>query len=119
MKNIFGLIILIVFCSFTSKAQIVSDTFAVNGNCDICKKKIEMACYGLKGVKNANWNPEKLVLAIQYDSTKINKQAVLQRLALIGYDSEICVATEKAYNKLPECCHYDRTKVKSEPRLKD
>ncbi len=61
----------------------------------MCKKKIELACYGLKGVKNADWSPEKLVLAIQFDSTKTNKQAILQRLALIGYDSEICVATEK------------------------
>lgn len=73
MKNIFGLIILILFCSFTSEAQIVLGTFIVNGNCDICKKKIEMACYGLNGVKNADWNPEKLVIAIQYDSIKTNK----------------------------------------------
>ena len=111
MKNIFCSVIFFAFFSFALRGQIVSDTFAVNGNCEMCKKKIELACYGLKGVKNAEWSPEKLVLAIQFDSTKTNKQAILQRLALIGYDSEICVATEKAYNKLPECCHYDRKKI--------
>ena len=116
MKNIFCSIVLVLFYSLALKAQIVSDTFTVNGNCEMCKKKIELACYGLKGVKNAEWSPETLALAIQFDSTKTNKQAVLQRLALIGYDSEVCKANDKAYNKLPECCHYDRSKIKLEQK---
>ena len=30
----------------------------VNGNCDMCKKRIEKAAYSVKGVKSATWHAD-------------------------------------------------------------
>ncbi|MBL7817703.1 MAG: cation transporter [Saprospiraceae bacterium] len=90
---------------------IVTDTLSVNGDCGMCKKKIETACFGLKGVQKANWDDETLTLVVTYDSKKTSSDAILKRIALVGYDNEKYRAADKAYFKLEECCQYDRSRV--------
>ena len=94
-----------------TQSTVITDTLAVNGDCSMCKKKIETACFGLKGVKKANWDDEKLTLIVSYDSTKTNADAILKRIALAGYDNEKYKADDKVYFKLEECCQYDRSRV--------
>ena len=94
-----------------AQSTVVTDTLSVNGDCGMCKKKIETACFGLKGVKTANWDDEALTLTVSYDSKKTNADAILKRIALIGYDNEKYKADDKAYYKLDECCQYDRSRL--------
>ncbi len=99
-------------------STIVIDTLIVNGDCGMCKKKIETACFGLKGMKTANWDDEKLILIVSYDTSKTNADAILKRVALIGYDNQNYKADDKAYKKLPECCQYDRSRIAAATPLK-
>ena len=113
-----SLVAVIIFLSIqTSTAQtaaissIVTDTLIVNGDCGMCKKKIETACFGLKSLKSANWDDEKLTLIVSYDPKSTSADAILKRVALVGYDNEKYKAADKAYFKLHGCCQYDRTKI--------
>ncbi len=109
-----GLIALFIFLSIdstTAQSTIVTDTLVVNGDCNMCKKRIETTCFGLKGMKTANWDDEALKLIVSYDSKKTNADAILKRVALIGYDNQNYKADDKAYYKLDECCQYDRSRI--------
>lgn len=114
----FSLVAVFIFLSIqTSTAQtaanssIVTDTLSVNGDCDMCKKKIETACFGLKGVKKANWDDQTLTLVVTYDASKTNADAILKRVALRGYDNEKYKADDKTFFGLEKCCQYDRSRV--------
>lgn len=99
----------IIFSSFTVLAQdtksIVTETYKVDGNCDMCKKRIETAAF-IKGVKRAEWNEDKHELTVIYKPSRTNANDILASVAKAGYSSEKIAATEVDYNKLPECCHY-------------
>lgn len=99
----------IILTSFTALAQskkdILTETYKVDGNCDMCKKRIEEAAY-INGVKRAKWNAETHELTVVYKPSKTNANDILANVAKSGYSSEKIAATETDYNKLPECCHY-------------
>ena len=41
--------------------------FAVGGNCEQCKARIEKAAYSVKGVKSANWNIKSGNMTLIFD----------------------------------------------------
>jgi copper chaperone CopZ len=95
-----------------STAQIKNtktETLKVWGNCGMCKATIEKAA-AAKNVSKAVWSEETKMAAITYDSKKTNADAILKKIALAGYDSEKFFAPAAAYNKLPDCCKYERAK---------
>jgi len=85
------------------KTQIIK----VNGVCSMCKKRIENASLSVAGVKSATWDEGIKNLTIKYD---VFKKAVVEnvekKIASIGHDNEKYKADNKAYNTLPDCCHY-------------
>ena len=105
------LIAVLLLISASMKAQITTQILKVNGECSMCQKTIENACYGVKGLKKAEWNVDSLVLTVTFDSTKTNATAILKRVAMVGYDNEQFKAADKAYFKLHGCCQYDRSRV--------
>lgn len=103
--------IFIALLSFTSlKAQqepvITEKTIIVHGDCDMCKSRIEKSASYVKGVKKATWNKEKDELTVVFRSDKTDIMAIQQAVAKAGYDTQDVKADEKAYEALPECCHY-------------
>lgn len=100
----------IIASSFSALAQegkkdIVTEKFKVEGNCDMCKKRIEEAAY-TKGVKRAEWNKADHTLTLTYKPSKTTADAVLASVAKVGHSSDRAEAKEADYNKLPQCCHY-------------
>ena len=83
-------------------------TFEVGGKCGMCKNRIEKAALGLEGVKLANWNLERKVLAVKYDPAKVTEADIQKQVASVGHDTEKVKATDEAYNSLPGCCKYER-----------
>lgn len=81
----------------------------VNGNCDMCKKTIEEAGTSSKQYQTV-WDVDKKLASITYDSTSVNPDLVLKKIALSGYDNESYLAPDQAYKALPECCQYKRNK---------
>ena len=93
--------------------EMMTETYAVAGNCDMCKSRIEKAAKNVSGVTEANWDYDKKSLTVMYFPQKTNASAIQQAVAAVGYDTDKYKATTDAYNKIPECCRYDRTAVKN------
>lgn len=110
----------VMLVSFTSSyAQIKNsktETAEVSGNCGMCKKTIEKA-----GTVNKEssviWDKDSKIATITYDEKKTNKEAILKKIALVGYDNASFLAPDDVYNNLHGCCQYDRvakTPIKDE-----
>ena len=74
----------------------------------MCKKKIESAAKAA-GASYAVWNVDSKQMIIKYNSTSSNAAKIQESIAAAGYDTPKYKATEDAYNKLHECCKYERT----------
>ncbi len=90
----------------SSSSSLTTDTIQVTGVCSMCKRRIETAVYGVKGVKNATWDSKKQTLIVSYNSKKATNEAIQNRIAAAGHDTEKVKADDKAYGKLPDCCRY-------------
>lgn len=114
MKSMFNiLIVLSVVLSATSGfAQIrnsKTETVKILGKCDACKTAIEKAG-NLKNIAVVSWSKDSKMATITFDSKKTNRDEILKRIALVGYDSDQYLAPDSAYEKLAECCIYERQK---------
>ena len=89
-----------------SSSSLTTDTIKVTGVCGMCKRRIETAVYGVRGVKNAAWDSKKQALTVSYDSKKATNETIQNRIAAAGHDTEKVKADDKAYGKLPDCCRY-------------
>lgn len=79
----------------------------IYGNCEICEKTIETAG-SVKKIAKVDWNKDSKMATITYDSTKINQDEILKRIALAGYDSDKFLGPDDVYSKLAGCCQYER-----------
>ena len=93
-------------------AQTKTETLKVAGECNMCKKKIEGAAKKA-GASYAVWNSETKELNIKYNSTSTNTAKIEKAIAGVGYDTPGYKAKDKAYNKLDECCKYERGMTKT------
>jgi hypothetical protein len=119
MKSIFNLLIVLslVLSSTSGFAQIKNtktETVKIFGNCDMCKTSIEKSG-NLKNVAIVSWNKDSKMAEITFDSKKTNRNEILKRIALAGYDSDEYLAPDSAYAQLAECCKYER--LKKEPAI--
>lgn len=109
IKNILMAAILLLSSSAIN-AQIKNlktETVTIQGNCGMCKKTIEKAG-NLKNTALVDWNADTEIASISYDVKKTNKEEILTRIALVGYDSDSFLAPDDVYNNLPGCCQYER-----------
>lgn len=105
---------LVMLAGITTQAQEKKNKnakadIAVKGNCDQCKKRIEKAAYGVKGVKTASWSEETHKLQVIMDETKCSTGDVSAAIAKAGHDTEKVKATDEDYTNLHHCCQYDRS----------
>ena len=105
----------VVEVSTTKTAEIIKSdvTFGVRGNCGMCKSTIESATMSIEGVDTASWSTESKMLSINV-STEINDQFINDihnAIAKSGYDTELSIALDEDYDKLPMCCKYNREMV--------
>lgn len=114
MKSIQKIVLMLIFTSTVATlvyaAPIKNQTtiaVKIYGNCDQCKAAIENAGK-LKNISKLDWNKDSKIAMIIYDAKKITKDAILKKIALAGYDSDIFLAPDAAYNKLSACCKYER-----------
>ena len=115
MKFLLSIATALLLTSTTLSAQIKNaktETVKVYGNCGMCKSKIEKAA-SQKNVSKTEWNEETGIATITYDETLTDKNAILKKIALVGYDSDAYKATDAVYNKLPGCCQYDRPETEA------
>lgn len=112
MKKIKSMMLLLIASlAFTAgKAQDTkTDTFKVWGNCGMCKRTIEKAAKA-EGVEKAEWNKETKVFILVYNPAVTSNEKIQKAIAAAGYDTEKFTGDDKAYEKLPGCCQYERKK---------
>jgi hypothetical protein len=73
----------------------------------MCKKTIEKAATSA-GATKAEWDVDAKILAVTYNSSSTNAAKIQKGIAAAGYDTRDVKANDKAYDKLPHCCQYDR-----------
>lgn len=81
---------------------------AVNGNCEMCKKRIEKAALSVSGVKSAQWHQDHQDLHLIIDENKCSIEDVSKALAKAGHDTEKVKAKDEDYERLHTCCQYER-----------
>ena len=102
--------------SFAQKTK--TETIKVSGECGMCKKKIEKAAVA-SGASYAVWNVDSKILTVKYKSSETNLAKIQQSVANSGYDTQDIKTTEEAYNKLDDCCKYEREKTEVMDCCKD
>jgi periplasmic mercuric ion binding protein len=112
MKNII-LGMMMLFVAFSSQAQVKKNKNAkhnieVNGNCEMCKKRIEKAAYSVKGVKSAEYHVDDKMLHLIINEEKCSSLDVKKAVAKAGHDTDEVKATDEQYNNLHGCCLYER-----------
>ena len=107
------LVIIMLFVGFGSQAQEKKNknakyTFEVSGNCEHCQMRIQKTAYKVKGVKMANWDIGTHQMEVIINEKMCSVEDVKKAIAAVGHNVEGYVAQEEVYNKLPECCKYER-----------
>lgn len=113
MKKYLLVLLAVLGVAFTSTAQEKKNKNAkvdveVKGNCDMCKKRIEKAAFGVKGVKSAEWHSDDQTLHLIIDENKTTALKVQESVAKAGHDTKDVKATKENYDGLHGCCQYDR-----------
>lgn len=86
-----------------------TEKIKVSGMCGMDKRRIETAAYSVDGVKSAVWDEYTQVLTLKYSVFKKDAaDSVQKKIAAVGNDTEKYKAEDAVYNKLPDCCHYQR-----------
>lgn len=110
LKSFFFLLFITVSSSLFAQSQQAhktTDTVKVWGNCGMCQSKIEKAAKAA-GAASAKWDVDSKILFVSYNQENVSTEKIEKAVAAVGYDTEHQTATDKAYNKLPGCCQYDR-----------
>ncbi len=112
MKNILLITVLLLFVSNVfgqqQKNKNAKYEIEVNGNCDMCKKRIEKAALGVQGVKVAQWHDGHQHLHVTLNENKCDIMQVHQAVAAVGHDTDQVKAKDEVYEKLHHCCLYER-----------
>lgn len=86
---------------------VVTSTFKVWGNCNMCKETIEGSLKS-EGILKADWNVDSKIMTIAYDDKTITLDQIQKNIASVGYDNNKYKGDDKAYDELHSCCQYDR-----------
>jgi periplasmic mercuric ion binding protein len=92
-----------------SQNQPTTSEFKVYGECGMCKSRIEKAAK-VDGVTSALWDKETKILKVEFLPSKVKVETIHKNIAKAGHDTEKMKADDATYNKLPECCKYERSK---------
>lgn len=107
MKNTVLALILVLFTAMTfGQEKNKKMTMEVDGKCEMCKKRIEKAALGVKGVKYALWDIPSHELSLIFDERKTDPMKIKTALVSVGHDTKELKATEEAYAGVHACCKY-------------
>lgn len=107
MKKIITIVVLMFFTMSTfAQDKNKKMTMEVDGKCDMCKKRIEKAALGVKGVKYALWDIPSHQLSLIIDERKTDAMKIKTVLVGVGHDTKELKATKEAYDSVHPCCKY-------------
>jgi len=99
---------LLLIGSLPVMANNKTEKFKVYGNCGMCETRIEKAALGINGVLSADWDKDTKIIKVVFDESKTDLEKIEKAIADVGHDTEKFSASNKTYDELPGCCHYER-----------
>jgi Cu(I)/Ag(I) efflux system membrane fusion protein len=78
----------------------------VQGNCDMCKARIESAAKAVNGVTSAVWDKKSKQLHIDFRPEETSGEQIGKAVAKSGHDTDKHKADQATYDALPGCCRY-------------
>ena len=105
-KLILGCIVLFSAMSAMAQEKNKKLGFEVDGQCEMCKMRIEKAALGVPGVKYALWDIPSHQLSLVIDERKTDPMKIKTALVAVGHDTKELKATDEAYNSIHACCKY-------------
>jgi copper chaperone CopZ len=106
MMLVVGLLLFSMTSLFANNMK--TEKIKVYGKCESCKVRIEKAANSVIGVSKSSWDQKDQMLTVTYDDAKTTSMKIEDAIAKVGHDTKNMKATDKSYNALPGCCHYDR-----------
>jgi copper chaperone CopZ len=110
--KVLSLVALFVMGAVSVFAANKTEKFKVNGNCGMCESRIEKAAKSVDGVSSADWDKETKMISVVFDDSKTDVHKVHMAIANVGHDTSMHKAKDEVYNKLPDCCKYERAETK-------
>lgn len=109
MKNIYIFLILISgfgLMPTQAQSQVTPKTieFNVQGNCEMCKSRIEKAAKSVNGVMAATWDLNTKKIKVVFNSQKSSEDQIHQAISKMGYKTSKLTADVDGYLALPNCC---------------
>ena len=102
----YSITLFLLISSFVAFGQRkIETTFKVDGECEMCKKRIEKAL-DVPGVIFAEWSIEKKEAFVVYKPKKIGIDEIHQRINAAGHDTERSLAPDSVYEQIHHCCRY-------------
>lgn len=101
--------------SLSKPPKKITVSFQVEGNCGMCKERIEESL-DKKGIYKAMYSIETDQVTISYDPRKIGEIQLHNIVAMAGHDTEKVKASNTVYENLPDCCKYRNNKDEWELR---
>ncbi len=100
---------ILIFASIAVMGQRkVETTFIVDGECEMCKDRIEGAL-DTKGIIFSEWDVEKKQLFVVYRPKMIAIEDIHKRINAVGHDTEHSLAPDSVYETIHHCCRYRAT----------
>lgn len=87
-------------------ANIEQKVFRVEGECGMCKDRIEETAKSVKGVRSAVWDLKTKDLKIEFNSALSSLNKIQKAIAIAGHDNGNEKASDTVYDALPDCCKY-------------
>ncbi len=106
--KVLSLVSLFVMGTVSVFAGDKTEKIEVKGNCGMCEKRIEKAAMGVDGVSKADWDKVTKKLEVVFNDTKTSVDKIETAVAKVGHDTPHHKSSDEVYNKLPDCCKYDR-----------
>ncbi len=107
--KVLSLVTIFLLGSMVVFAKDKSEKFLVNGKCEMCEKRVEMAALSIDGVSKADWNKETKMMEVTLNDSKTDVHKVEMAIAKVGHDTKMHKASDESYDALPSCCKYDRS----------
>lgn len=107
--KVLSLVTIFLLGSMVVFAKNKSEKFLVNGKCEMCEKRIEMAALSVDDVSKADWSKETKMMEVTLSDSKTDVHKVEMAIAKVGHDTKMHKANDETYNELPSCCKYDRS----------
>ncbi len=112
--KIWSLATLFILMAVSVFAGNKTEKIVVKGNCEMCESRIEKAVKGIDGVSKADWDKTTKKLEVTFDDAKTSVNKIEVAVAKVGHDTAHQKASDNVYNKLPDCCKYERAEQKKD-----